>query len=118
MAIRNILLVDDEELLLNNLKFLLESETDEVFIAKNGLEALNIIQNHPITCVISDITMPVMSGMDLLKEIRERKISTSFVFYSAYINEELLNDVKDLGVTAFIKKPEITELETFVQQKL
>lgn len=66
-----ILLVDDEELILEMLKYLLEGAGYEVELARNGQEAIRIFFQSQPTIVITDILMPVMDGWQLLERIRE-----------------------------------------------
>lgn len=67
-----ILLIDDEETILDNLKFILELEGYQVITASNGREGLRIIsENRDIDTVISDMKMPGLSGLDVIRSVRE-----------------------------------------------
>ena len=69
-----VLLVDDEPFILQGLKVLVDwkAEGYEIATASNGREALDFILNNHVDLVISDIKMPVMSGLELLTELREK----------------------------------------------
>ena len=69
----NLLVADDDDLLRDLVKEVLEEEGYQVYTAKNGQEAVDIFWNTPdIALVILDIMMPKMDGMEVLEEIRER----------------------------------------------
>ena len=72
-----VLLVDDEPFILQGLKLLLDwkAEGYEIYTATNGKEALDFINYSSVDLVIADIKMPVMTGLELLKELRESKHS-------------------------------------------
>lgn len=69
----NLLVADDDDLLRDLVKEVLEEEGYQVYTAKDGQEAVDIFWNTPdIALVILDIMMPKMDGMEVLEEIRER----------------------------------------------
>ena len=69
----NLLVADDDELLPDLVKEVLEEEGYQVYTAKDGQEAVDVFWNTPdIALVILDIMMPKMDGMEVLEEIRER----------------------------------------------
>ncbi len=73
-----VLLVDDSNLILSNFSRLLAAEGYRVLIARNGLEALNVLRNSmqpnhpngPIHAIITDLEMPQMDGLSFLREVR------------------------------------------------
>src|ERR1700753_315111 len=67
----NILIVDDVEMNRKLLNALLDAEGMKVFSARDGVEALNILEREKIEAVISDILMPRMDGYRLCVEIRK-----------------------------------------------
>lgn len=69
----NLLVADDDDLLRDLVKEVLEEEGYQVYTARDGQEAVDIFWNTPdIALVILDIMMPKMDGMEVLEEIRER----------------------------------------------
>ena len=69
----NLLVADDDDLLRDLVKEVLEEEGYQVYTAKDGQEAVDVFWNTPdIALVILDIMMPKMDGMEVLEEIRER----------------------------------------------
>jgi two-component system response regulator YesN len=82
-----ILLVDDEPIILSGIKFLIDWEKNDcniIGIARNGQQALEAIEELQPHIVICDINMPVMSGIDVLKESSERSSLPIFIMLTNY----------------------------------
>ncbi len=83
-----LMLIDDEPFILQGLRVLLDWEAEGYEIVKtaeNGREALEYLKENRVDLIISDIKMPEMSGIELLKHIRDEKISDAyFVVLSGY----------------------------------
>ncbi|MFM8316180.1 MAG: response regulator, partial [Deltaproteobacteria bacterium] len=73
----SILVVDDEEALRKQVASLLASRGYEVDEASDGLEAAQKLAHTPFSLVLCDIRMPRMTGLELLKHIRDHEISTT-----------------------------------------
>ncbi|MBD66459.1 MAG: hypothetical protein CME62_14705 [Halobacteriovoraceae bacterium] len=110
----NLLLVDDEPLILKNLKFNLEDYAENIFTAENGLIALDVLAEQNIQCVVCDINMPKMNGVEVIKAIREKGNNVPFIFYTAHGNHELMMEVAQYGAFDFLNKPDLTGLEDSV----
>ena len=103
-----ILIVDDLEVNLELLEARLEGNGYEVTIARNGIEALEILKTDSFDMIISDILMPRMDGYQLCRECKKddtlRKIP--FVFYTAtYTDKKDEEFALSLGAERFIVKP-------------
>ena len=68
-----ILMVDDEKSILNSLKRLLSGENYQILTADNPQEALGLLATNQFSVIISDYTMPSMSGADLLSIVRKKQ---------------------------------------------
>ncbi len=83
-----VLLVDDEPFILQGLSVLIDWQAEGfkiVKMASNGKEALDYLRENRVDLIIADITMPVMTGLELLQTIREEEISDAyFVILSGY----------------------------------
>jgi len=102
----NILIVDDDPDIRNVLKELLSMEKNlSIDTAENGLDALEKIKNGKYDLVITDIKMPVMDGIEFLKELRKSFSDMPVVVMSAYAEFDSLVEALHLGAMNFIKKP-------------
>ena len=101
----NLLLVDDEKELLERLEMILEDFADEIFTAENGQEGYEVLLKEKIHCVVCDINMPVLNGVELLKKIRAENINTPFIFYTGHGSSELMLEVVKYGAFDFLNKP-------------
>lgn len=110
----NLLIVDDEEMILNRLKFNLEEYADSIFTAINGVEALKIVEENEIHCVVCDINMPRMNGVDVIKSIRKGKNDVPFIFYTGHGNHDLMMEAVKYGAFDFLNKPNLEGLEDVV----
>lgn len=99
------LIVEDEPDLLHELEAILKKVVPSVITAKNGTEALKIFETMPIAAVMSDIVMPQMSGLALLKEIRGRGIQIPFIFVSGNGEKLPFSEALSLNVMSFLSKP-------------
>ena len=113
---KNILVIDDEQIVLKSIKKFLEGHGYGVEIAQSGAEALEKIQKEKFDLIISDVRMPGMSGVETLKEIREKyqeqnNIKIPTIIITGYSSDEAQDQAADLGVVDFLYKP--FELEEF-----
>jgi DNA-binding NtrC family response regulator len=104
-AMQKILVVDDEQNMCKVLKLVLEKDGYAVETTTSGRAALEIIRSQPIHLLISDLKMPDLGGMDLLKGIRELEKKIPVIIISAYGNIQTAVDAMKLGAVDFITKP-------------
>ena len=118
---RRLLIVDDEETLTFSLyqSFILAKQNYEVVTASSGEEALEKIKEKPFDLVISDISMPGMSGLDLLSLIKQINPQTKVIIMTAYGSDEKREEAIDKGAVGYIEKPfEIREVKQMVLNAL
>jgi len=108
---KNLLIIDDEPDILTILEVLFEKYVNQVFKAENGLIALELIKQNKIDCIICDINMPQMNGIEVIKKIREMGYEVPIIFYSAYGNQEYVLKAGEYGAYDFISKPNLHQLE-------
>ncbi|MCM2350529.1 MAG: response regulator [Bacteriovoracaceae bacterium] len=111
---QNLLIIDDEDLILHNLKYLLKKHALTVFTANNGKAGLNILQKNQIHCVICDIFMPDLTGVQIIKEVRAMGNMVPFVFFTAHGNHDLMLEAAKYGAFEFINKPYFESLEEII----
>jgi CheY-like chemotaxis protein len=76
-----------------------------VLVAEDGAEALNIIQANQVDVVVSDVRMPVMDGITLLKKVKASGYKSSVMFVSGFTDVIKPRESYDLGVEAVMSKP-------------
>ncbi len=104
------LIVEDEELLRDSLCLFLASEGNNVKIAANGEEALNILRTEHIDCVISDVCMPKCDGLTLIRQTRQENNDVPFIFFSAHLSDALTKELFKYGALECLDKPLVTAL--------
>jgi two-component system NtrC family response regulator len=114
-----VLLVEDDQTLLMALANALSVLGHQVVTAVNGKEALAIFRQSPPDATITDIKMPEMSGLELLREIRKIDPKASFLVITAYPTLEGMVEAIDLGVVDYLTKPfKVAELEAGLDRAL
>lgn len=116
-----ILLVEDDVSLLDIMREILEMEQYQVVTARNGLEALMLLDQHLPDLVVSDLMMPVMDGFTLLREVRARPEGAGlpFLFLTARSSREDMTRARQLGVDDYLFKPfDSGELLTAITSRL
>jgi DNA-binding NtrC family response regulator len=114
----SILLVDDEPDILETLQLILEQRGYLVDIVDNGAGAYKMIMDKVYDVVISDLRMPEIDGIMLLKKVREAKNFTKFIFFSAHADEKHAKDMMALGASRLISKAEIMKIPTALETTL
>ncbi len=101
-----LLIVEDEIDLLNGLKRTIAMNIDcEVIGVENGVTALEIIRKRSVDLVLTDIRMPEMDGMSLLREIKKEDPAITVIMMTAYGTIEMAVKAIKEGAYDFIKKP-------------
>ncbi|MFC1490088.1 response regulator [Candidatus Latescibacterota bacterium] len=106
----NILIVDDSEIMrkvIRRIVSLSGFELGEVYEAENGEEALKVLNDNWIDVVLSDINMPVMNGIELLKTMKKTEgiSDTPVIVVSTEGRSEKIEEIMNLGAAGFITKP-------------
>jgi len=102
---QQILLVDDEEGIRKVLSISLADKGYHVSAAKDGLEALNIFRETGPTIVLTDIKMPGMDGIQLLKEIKKESPRTQVIMITGHGDMKLAIQSLKFDATDFVTKP-------------
>ena len=107
-----ILVVDDDQRVCEVLKELLGALQFPTGSTISGAEALNILKDRPYTFVLVDMRMPEMSGMELIRRLKESFPNVSVIAMTGYADEYKYVDIINAGANDFLKKPiDIAELE-------
>ncbi|WP_345993468.1 response regulator transcription factor [Sulfurimonas sp. HSL-1716] len=100
-----ILLLEDDLLLCETIADLLEDEGYEVTQCKNGQEVLDLTYKERFDLYLLDINVPIINGLDLLKELRLSNDKTSTIFLTSHKEQEMLSIGFLHGADDYIKKP-------------
>lgn len=100
-----ILIVDDEEMICDMLSRRLIQEGYLCRTAHNGKEALNQFYKDTYSLIISDIKMPEMNGLELLKRVKSMNPKMTFIIVTAYPDIDMAVEAMRLGAYDFIIKP-------------
>lgn len=100
-----ILVVDDEESIREFLEIMLKKEGYEVTIAEDGLKAKDILAKKSFDMVISDMQMPNMTGIELLKHVKESYPDVVFMMITAFGTTETAVDAMKMGAYDYVTKP-------------
>ena len=117
---KKILIVDDARLIRNVTQKAVIEAGFEAVLANNGQEGLEALRNNDIDFIFSDINMPIMSGMEMIADLRkmEKYKFVPVVMLTTETKAELQAQAKDMGVKAWLVKPFNKEKFLLVLDKL
>jgi two-component system, NtrC family, response regulator AtoC len=104
-ALRRVLVVDDEESLRHMLQVFLDREGYEVVSVGSAAQALAELDRREFDCLLCDVRMPKVSGLDLLDDLRRRGAVPTVIVMSAYGSHALALDAMKRGAYDYISKP-------------
>jgi DNA-binding NtrC family response regulator len=102
---KNILVVDDEDDVLDLLKELIEKLGYNPLTASDAKSALEILDSTKVDVIISDLIMPEMSGIELLKRVKARKGDIPFLVITGHPTIETAVDAIKKGAYDYLPKP-------------
>ena len=102
----SILLVEDQVLVRQGLKMMIETDSNlEVVVeATNGQEAIEAYKNHRIDLVLMDIRMPVMTGLEATKKIREIDANARILILTTFSDDDYALEALKLGAVGYLLK--------------
>ena len=105
---KKVMIVEDEELILQGIRNIIDWEAlglDVVHMAHDGMEALELWEKEPVHIVVTDISMPEMDGLILLRKIREMDEQVRFIILTGYDEFSYAREAVRLDVENYILKP-------------
>lgn len=100
-----VLYAEDEEGIRENISFVLSLLFKEVFVAKDGEEALELFEEKKPDLLIFDICMPKMDGIEVLNKIRKSNKAIPIIVLTAHTEETYLFRAIELNITRYLLKP-------------
>ena len=104
MAAERILVVDDEELNRDLLQQILGREGYQVAIAANGQEAMALLRQETFHVVLTDLKMPGMTGVEVIRELKMLAPSTVGIIHTAYASVETAVEAMKAGAYDYVTK--------------
>ncbi|MEK6795102.1 MAG: response regulator [Spirochaetota bacterium] len=100
-----VLAIDDEHTIRDLIRYTLEPEKMIVLTAENGKAGLHILETEPVDVIITDLLMPLMTGLEFLREIKNRKSTVPVIIITAYGNIDMAKQILSEGVFKLLEKP-------------
>ena len=115
-----ILVIDDELSIREMLQIFLRREGFEVKVARSGEDGLESIRKEDFDVIVSDIRMPDMSGIDLLRRVRSESASGQFILLTAYATAETAIQALKMGAFDYVLKTDnfMEELRHIIDRAL
>ena len=104
-AARAVHIIDDDQALRESLAFLLRTHQLEVRCFDSAKTFLDALPDASLGCVITDIRMPGMSGIDLLRRLKELKVSVPVIVITGHGDVSLAVEAMKIGAADFFEKP-------------
>ncbi|HMH45087.1 MAG TPA: sigma-54 dependent transcriptional regulator [Pyrinomonadaceae bacterium] len=101
----SILIVDDELSMRQFLTHLFQRDGHSIRVAENGRKAMAMLREQPADVIISDVKMPDMGGIDLLRAARDLQPDVEVIMMTAFANEQTAHEAFLLGAFDFVHKP-------------
>lgn len=115
----NLLIVDDESGIRQLLTVVFEREKHRVRTAENGRAALSLLHEEPADLILSDVKMPDMNGIELLRAARELTPDVAVIMMTAFATVETAREAFKLGADDFVQKPfDVDELKLIIAKAL
>src|SRR4051794_5409508 len=116
---RRILVVDDSELVCQQLSQLLAQPDRRIKVAHDGTAALEWIVERNFSLVLTDLYLPGIDGLDLIREIRQRNLPVTVIVMTGHASVDTAVTAMKLGAYDYLPKPiDSVRLEVLVQQAL
>ena len=105
----NILLADDHDYFLDGLQTDIEkiANVNKILRANNGYEVLEIIENHEIDILISDIEMPKLNGIKTARKIIEKNTNIKIIFLTSYYDIQHIKPLLILDINVILDKENV-----------
>jgi DNA-binding NtrC family response regulator len=114
----HLLIIDDESHLLNVLSFMFSDLAQKITVVETAPEALKILDSEKLDCILCDMNLPRMSGLEILKLMREKGMNTAFIFFSAENRSKAVHEAVKLGAMDFFFKPQFTGIDRAIKAAL
>lgn len=105
MALKGILIVDDQQGIRMLLNEVFKKEGFTTYLAANGFDAIKIAQENALDCVLLDMKIPGMDGLEILTRLKEDHPELPVMMMTAYVEQQMMDRANELGVVKYFTKP-------------
>jgi DNA-binding NtrC family response regulator len=102
--VNNILIIDDDEMMLNALKTLLEDEHYRVTTTNDGHKGIELFREQRQDVVLLDLKLPSITGLEILQEIKSIEFDSKVIIVTGFSSPEAVEEAKSLGAFGFYEK--------------
>jgi two-component system response regulator PilR (NtrC family) len=113
-----VLVVDDEQDIRECMELLVKDKQITFTLAEDGQAGLDLLLKEKFDCIVSDIKMPRMDGITMLKKMRAAHIHTPIIFISGFASEDFAHDVSVYGAAKMIHKLELTQIKMHILEAI
>jgi YesN/AraC family two-component response regulator len=103
--IDSLLYIEDDDEIRENIAVYFKHRVTHLYTAKDGLEGLAIFQELTPQVIVTDIAMPKLNGIELLKKVRKLSSTTQLIITTSFENKEYLLEAVNLQLTNYLLKP-------------
>ncbi len=100
-----LLYVEDDEILRMATMEIFEDFFDDIFICIDGKDGLDTYIKNDIDIIITDLNMPVMSGLEMIKKVREINKNIPIFVFSAFNEQHIVDETKEYNIQGYLYKP-------------
>jgi two-component system response regulator AtoC len=119
MNVNRILVADDEEGVRELFKVIAEDEGYQVYLAKDGLQAVQMAKTYLPDVIVLDIRMPELDGLEVFERIQENMIDAPVIFITAFGSSDLAIDAMKKGAYNYLTKPfDVEEIRIVIRKAL
>ncbi|MER2029821.1 MAG: response regulator [Solibacillus sp.] len=102
---KGILIVDDQQGIRMLLNEVFKKEGFTTHLAANGFDAIKIAQENTLDCVLLDMKIPGMDGLEILARLKEDHPELPVMMMTAYVEQHMMDRANELGVMKYFTKP-------------
>ncbi|MBA3027517.1 MAG: response regulator [Desulfobacteraceae bacterium] len=116
---RQILVVDDDELIQTMLAHIINNLGHSVFLVNNGHEGIHALRYRPFDLIITDLEMPKMDGIGLVSAVRTQSIQTPVILMTGSAREDVMRRASKVRIDHILFKPfHLTEVKSVINKLL
>ena len=102
---KRVLVVDDDEVICDFIKEIISLDGHQIVAVQSGMEAIRWIKSSTFDLIFLDLVMPDISGVEVLKQIKEMPLTFPVVITTGYPDSELMDQALELSPLSVLKKP-------------